>query len=113
MIVGRSRILRCRPRLDLRLLYYTRAVASRRIWCVRACLVAMALGSAPLSARQIPIELAAIAGRADLAADYVTTRDRYEVPGRAPIELIIISKADAVSRAAAIVGSAIRTPAMP
>jgi hypothetical protein len=87
------------PRSGPPLLYYTRAVASRRIQGIRACLVAMALGSVPLSARQqLPGELAAAAGAVDRAADYVTVRERYESPDRPPLELIITAKAGAADR---------------
>ena len=43
------------------LLYYTRAVASRRTQGVRTCLLVVALVSTPLSARQDRVELAVIA----------------------------------------------------
>jgi hypothetical protein len=94
------------------LLYYTRAVASRRIQCVRACLVAMALASTPLSARQLPAGLTAGAGPSDLAATYLTTRDRFEAANRPPIELTIVSKSDAADRAPAIAETSKRALAM-
>jgi len=102
-------------------MYYTRAVASRRIQCVRACLVAMSLGAAPatmwlgtvpLLARQLPAELDAAAGVADRAARYTTTTDRIERASGAPIELIVISKSTAAGGAAALIESTKRAVAM-
>lgn len=62
----------------------------------------MALGTAPLSARQLPSELWSVAGPSDRVAAYTTTPDRYEAPGRQPIELTILSKNDGAARVAAI-----------
>ena len=82
-------------------------MASRRIRCGRACLVAVALaslplGTTPLSARQLPAELAAGAGPADRAAVYTTTTDAYESAARSPLKIAIVSKAGASDRAAAL-----------
>ena len=65
----------------------------------------MALASVPLSARQLPAELAAIEGRGDRGGDYVTIRERYDAPNRSPIDLTVISKSDAAGRAADLMES--------
>ena len=87
-------------------MYYTRAVASRRIQCVRACLVAMALGTVPLSARQLPAELAGAAGAVDTAARYVTAGERIERAGAPSLALTIISRSSSADRAPVIAASA-------
>lgn len=76
---------------------------------MRACLFAIALGTAPLSAHQLPADLPPIAGP---AAVYATMTDRYEAPGRAPIELTILSKAEAAHRAPSLVEATKRSLAM-
>ena len=103
-------------------MYYTRAVASRRIQCVRACLARMPLGAAalatvllgtvPLSARQLPAGLEASAGAADRAARFITTTDRIERGDAAPIDLIVISKSTTADRAPALVESTKRAVAL-
>jgi hypothetical protein len=94
-------------------MYYTRAVASRRIQCVRACVVAMALlGTVPLTARQLPVELAGSAGPSDRSARFITTTERLERGSAAPIELTVVSKAGTAHRAAALIDITKRATAL-
>jgi hypothetical protein len=62
---------------------------------VRACLVAMALGAAPLSARQLPSDPAAFAG----SDAYTRVVDSYQASDGATIALTIVSKPGAAGRA--------------
>ncbi len=90
-------------------MYYTRAVASRRIRCVRAWLVAMALGTVPLSAGQLPAELDASAGAADRAACFISTTETLARPSAPAINLTILSKSSTADRSAALAESTKRT----
>ena len=72
----------------------------------------MALGTTPLSARQLPPDLSAIAGPAARTATYITTRERVEGLNRPPLELTIVAKAEAAPRTPEILDSAKRALAM-
>jgi hypothetical protein len=72
----------------------------------------MALGSTPLSARQLPPEVAASAGPADRAAAYTTTRDQFERGGRGPLALTILSKPGSADRAPLVAAEAKRALAL-
>jgi hypothetical protein len=72
----------------------------------------MALGSAPLSARQLPAALAPMAGPVDQATTYSTTTTQYAPPGRPAIELVVVSKAEASDRAAGLADAGTRTLAL-
>lgn len=93
------------------LLYYTRAVPSRRLQYVCASLVAMVLGSAALPARQLPPELTRYLGPIDLAADYQVSSHHYDGTG-ASLDLSLIVKTDAAGRADALAATATQALAL-
>jgi hypothetical protein len=67
---------------------------------------------APLSARQLPAELAAVAGASDRAASYTTTSDTYESAARSPMAIAVVAKDGAGDRVATLAAEGKRALAL-